>query len=265
MKLRALGAGSPLCRHPLVPTSFLLQSIDSSVVFGCAPGIPAKLDSIGIKLEQVDIWAPLNARPEQVGGLYEVGLLSLGGAIPKPYLAAPERLIQRLVPLFPFSLQAAFQITATRCIHINEEYVEEQIEFIPGYLGHEESYGLFLSHAEILISGETELNDEWLHRYGSGANIILHSCRVDQAAVPGMKFSPDIVELSALPVYLQKKIWLCGYPNDYQSLVDPLPMLFLPQGQWIYDSDRKAKHLEKERFIRENTKRQMGNVQTTPQ
>jgi hypothetical protein len=54
-------------------------------------------------------------------------------------------------------------------------------------------------------------------------------------------------------------MWLYGYADNYRDLEDPLPMLFLPQGQCAFDSNRKAKHLEKERFIRENTIRLLGN------
>jgi hypothetical protein len=258
VKLKILGAGNTLLRHPLVHSSFLLQSEKSHTVFGCGPSVPAKLESIDIPLDSIDIWAPLSTRYDQMGGLVEVALQVLSGKIKKPYLAGPEYLLRKLQ--LPKPLLSAFNVTYTRTIHVNEEHVEEHIDFVPNHLGSCDSYGLFFKSAEIFISGETELNEEWLHHYGSGSQVILHSCRLSEAAITDYAQAPTLSDLQKLPLYLQKKTWLYHYTNAYLSVEDPLPMIFLPQGQCIYDSNRKLKHLEKERFIRENSARQLGNL-----
>lgn len=257
MHLKILGAGSAICRHPLITPSFLLQSDDSNIVFGCGSGVPAKLQSIGIELHKIAIWAPLSSRPEQTAGLWEIAYRVLTGEIPSPYLAGPEYLLKSIG--LPLALLAAFQVQHTRTIHVNEEHIEETVEFVPNHLGAVDSYGLVLDEAQILITGETSLNEEWLHSHGADTKIILHSCAPTDQVIEGYEQSASIQQLQKLPIYLQKKIWLYGYPNNYRDLEDPYPMLFLPQGQCAFDSTRKVKHLEKERFIRENTLRVMGN------
>lgn len=260
MKLRALGCGSATCRHPLVPSSFLLQSEKSNVVFGCSAQTPAKLEAIGVDLAKIDIWAPLSARPEQILGLHEVALRVARGELPKPYLVGPEYLLKAVGLALVLPLSRGFNVIHTRSIHVNEEHLEEKIEFIPNYLGEFDRCGLVFNTAEIFITGEVELNEDWVNYHGAAARIILQACRFEAPVIEGYPQAPRLDELQTLPVYLQKKIWLYGYSNSYQEVEDPLPMIFLPQGQWIYDSDRKSKHLEKERFIRENSKRHLGNL-----
>lgn len=260
MKIRALGTGSSYSRHPLVSSSFLVQSEAAVVVFGCGAGIPAKLEAINIAPDRVDIWVPLHMGSDQIAGLEEIGHKVLSQEYSsKPYVACPaplaaaveERLRSR------FHGHCPLHMKPTKKIHIQEEHLEEVVTFVPNY-GTMEGYGLHFEESEIFISGDTELNDEWLHNNGSAAKLIFHACRLGgPTGLPGQ--NPLPAELQELPVYLQQKIWLYGYENSYQSEIDPLPMLFLPQGAWIYDSDRKDKHLEKERFIRESSKRQIGN------
>lgn len=263
MKIRAIGTGSAFCRHPLVTTSFLIQSENSNVLIGCGPNIPAKLETINLSLAQIDMFVLLNYKMEQIGGLEEtIHLLAKGGK--KPYLVGPGDLLKAVSERFkyPVEIAQAFEVRSVNKITINEEHFSETMVFIPTYLTlHSPSYALQLEEAEIFISGTAELNDEFLHRYGMPAELILH-----QGFTPGSSYpswagmGTSIEDLKTLPIYLQKKIWVCGYGNDYLEIEEPIPMLFLPQGTCVFDSDRKEKHLDKERFIRENSKRQLGNI-----
>jgi hypothetical protein len=246
MKIRAIGTGSPYCRHPLVTSSFLVQSENSNVIIGCGFNIPAKLETINLSIDQIDMWIPLNSLSSEVAGLEEVALRSSK----KPYLVAPSDLLSQVEKRLSESglvkkLKNHFEMRASTKITINEEHLTETVTFIRNHLSIQPSYGLSLDESEIFISGETPVNDEFLHRHGMPAEIILHS------------YSEG---LKALPVYMQQKIWIYGYDNNYLNMEEPIPMLFIPQGTCVYDSDRKEKHLDKERFIRENAKRQIGNL-----
>lgn len=259
MRLRALGTGSPFCRHPLVTSSFLLQADSGNTVIGCGPNIPSKLEAISLHANQVDLWVLLHPGVDQIGGLIEVAALL--SPEQHPYLSAPETVIREVRNSFQLlsgkSLDRYFSVRSTRRVVIEEEHSTETLSFVENYL-HDKSFGLLLEEAKIFISGSCELNEEFLHRYGSSAEIILHQARflntphyIDRLA--------SVEELQTLPMYLQSKIWLYGYHNDYQDLEEPLPMLLLPQGSCIFDSSRKDRHLSKERFIREISRRLLGN------
>jgi hypothetical protein len=259
MKIRAVGTGSPYCKHPLTKSSFLLQTETSNVVIGCGPGVPAKLESINVPVSKIDMWIILSAKPDQVIGLWEVAAIPKAS---KPFLVAAEPVLNLVKDFYcntlAESLDSAFETRATTRVVINDEHSSETVRLIPAYLGNLPSYSALLEEAEILITGDTSLNDEFLHRWGSGSQIILHSCSLPNEPVVGPK-NASLDELQTLPLYLQKKIWLYGYGISYVDEIDPLPMMFLPQGTCVYDSDRKEKYLDKERFIRESTKRVAGN------
>ena len=255
MKIRAIGTGHSFCRHPLVTPSFLVQSEKSNVLIGCGPNVPAKLETINLSIDQIDMFVLLSPRLDQVGGLEEVWCRRSD----RPYLVAPQSVLAALAenPLFT-PISARFSVKPTTKVTLNEEHFSETLSFTPNF--HPEvSYSLFFSESEIFISGETPVVDEFLHRHAMPAQLILHSC-ITPAAATHLSRGAYLHQLEELPIYLQKKIWLYGYGADYLDLEEPLPMLFLPQGSCIFDSDRKDKHLEKERFIRENTKRQAGNL-----
>lgn len=258
MKLRALGTGHLSSRHPLVPSAFLVQSPGATICIGCGPGIPAKLESLGITT--VDVWTLLDTRLTQVGGLEEIAWRVSCGELPKQTLVGPASLINRLSHMMAVSLGAPitefFDVSHTRVIRIEEEHFGDSIEFVPNYLG-DASFGLSMENSGVFITGEAPLNEEFLHAYGSPVETILHSCTLSPKG--HLSSAPTLVALQTLPVYMQSKIWLYGYENRYLETEDPLPMLFLPQGTWIFDSDRKEKTLNKERFIRENGNRVRGN------
>lgn len=255
MKIRAIGTGSSFCRHPLVTSSFLIQSEESNVLIGCGPNIPAKLETINLSIEQIDMFILLNSRMDHVGGLEEVWTKCKDK---KPFLVAPAALFPQFRENRIFDpIWESFEVRAISKVSLNEEHYSETIRFVKNYLGGQPpSYSLCFDEAEVFISGTTDLNDEFLHRNGMPAEIVLHQCITPSQTGVGT----TLQALQELPVYLQQKIWLYGYGNDYLSLEEPLPMLFLPQGTCVYDSERKDKHLEKERFIRENSKRQIGNL-----
>lgn len=251
MKIRAIGTGGYFCRHPLTTSSFLIQSESSNIIIGCGPNIPAKLETINLSVEQIDMWVPLSSFSSQVAGLEEIGHASTKTR--KPYLVAPADVLKKIETRLCASgmseLKNYFEVRASAKVSINEEHLTETITFVRNYLPGGPSYGISFEESEIFITGDTPLNEEFLHRYGMPAEIILHSCACGTEELEAL-----------LPMYLQKKIWLYGYHDKYLESIDPLPMLYLPQGTCIYDSDRKEKHLDKERFLRENAKRQIGNI-----
>lgn len=259
MKLRSLGTGSITCRHPLTTASFLLQAEGANIVIGCGAGIPAKLESINVDPTIIDIWVPLHTGVDQWAGLEEIAHMVQMGT-KKPFVAAPQPLIDYISARMRerFGGRSVLEFKPTQRIRVAEEHHDEELVFIHNF-GTSNSFALSLEQCAVLISGSTELNEEWLHAHGSDSQVILHSCHIDNGInLPGEP--PSLEILRTLPVYIQRKIWLYGYDNTYQDVLDPIPMLFLPYGQWIYDSSRRDKHLDKERFIRENTKRQEGNA-----
>jgi hypothetical protein len=232
------------------------------IVIGIPHQLPARLAMLDIPLEKVDMFIPLSPRAEQVGGLEEVARYFLGKPN-KPYLVAPERLMQkvkeRLEPAFLLYLQSLFKIKTVTKVTVREEHSSEELTFVPNYLDISiPSFGIRLEENKVFITGETALNETWLFKE-MGCDVILHSCTTDNPPA-GHPTAPRISELEALPVYLQNKIWLYGYSSNFQEVTEPLPMLFLPQGSTILDTSRRDKILLKERFIRENSRRILGNV-----
>lgn len=258
MKIKLLGAGDPGVRHPLVTSSFLIQSERSTLVVGIGSGIPAKLESIGIEPQKVDAWIPLDTSIEQIGGLFELKY-RFHGTQHCPFLIAPAAVIGRLKQHFEFYFGESgldgFQLRSVTKVAINEEHYSETLKFIRNYktpLG----YGFILESAEIFVSGDGVFSDEFLERHGMPNRIIMQSCNLRKSA---LNQNPAIEQLQELPLYLQKKIWLYGYSNDFVDLEDPFPMLFMPQGTSIYESGRKNKWIDKETFIKNDGKRRLGN------
>lgn len=261
MKLRALGTGSAFCRHPLVTSSFLIQSDDTNIVVGCGYNIPTKLEAVNLSASQVDMWLVLNTNFDQIAGLVEVAKTHKRKTA--PYLVGPQAVLKKLESLYSLMtgepLSQSFETRAVLKVGLNEEHFSDTISFVANYPESQgdPSYSLMFEKAQIFISGDTTVNEEFLHRYGAPAELVLHSCTLD----PLNKRSgrPSIDELQTLPLYLQKKIWLYGYENSYLDHEEPFPMLFIPQGTWVFDSGRKDTHLDKERFIKESARRHLGN------
>jgi hypothetical protein len=235
MKLRAIGTGARFCRHPLIPTSWLIQTHGSNIVIGCPPQLPARLEALGVALESVDMIVPLNSSLSQIGGLDEFGHFFKDRA-EKPYLACPGDLLGRVLGRIEYP--HSFLTKAVMKVHVKEEHMSDTLTFVDNYSG---GYGFRLEDAQVFVAGDAQVNEDWLFKE-MGCELILH---------------PFHEELLSLPMYLQNKIWLYGYSGALDGN-DPLPMLFIPQGATIYDSDRRDKLMEKERFIRENSKRLLG-------
>ena len=250
MKVRAIGTGAKFCRHPLVPASFLITSGKDLTIVGAPwPVIPA-LERYGYSIEQVKLVTILSPQNDQIAGLVEIA--SLVSKKKKPILAAPAKLLEtvkaRLEDELGCFLSDKFDIKSVTRMHIKEEYYSEAISFVPNYLDARiPSYGMKFENAKLFISGETQLNEDWLFKE-MDCEVILHSC-----SKAGR--SPTISELQSLPGYLQQKMWIYGYDSEAKDIEQPFPMLYLPPGSWIFDSDRRDKLINKERFIRENAKK----------
>lgn len=236
MKLRALGAGGPFCRWPLIPSCWLLQTGGTNVLIGCPPQAAARLEVLGMIPSDIGMIVPLGSTVAQAGGLDEFG--HIFRHVPKkPYLTCTENLLSRVLGRIEYP--RSFQPRAAKQIGFKEEHITESLHFIDNYSG---SYGFKLESAGIFCSGAAAVNEDWLHR-NFDCNILLHEDR------------PELIDL---PIYLQEKIWIYGYPKPGDG-TDPLPMLHLPQNSFIYDSDRRDKIMTKQRYIRENSKRVLGN------
>jgi hypothetical protein len=236
MKLRAIGAGSPFCRHPLVPACWLIQTHGSCILIGCPPQLPARLEALDVALEKIDMIIPLGVGVSQIGGLDEIGHY-FSSREEKPYLACPERLLSKVLGRLEYP--TGFQYKAVTKIGFTEEHITETLTFVDNYGG---GFGFRLEEAKIFVSGDADVNEDWLFKE-MACEVILHC---------------DRQGLADLPLYLQNKIWIYGYQKAAAG-TDPLPMLYLPQNAFVYDSDRRDKVLSKNRFIRENTKRVIGN------
>lgn len=236
MKLRALGTGGPFCRWPLIPACWLIQTHNSNVLINCPPQVCARLEFLGLKIDSIDMIVPLGSKVSDIGGLEEFGYRNLQKDN-KPYLACPEKLWGELTPKVDYL--DGFQKKFVKKIGFKEEHITETLTFITNGT----NYGFRLEFAKILCCGGILKPDEQIITANEDCQLILHANHKD---------------LTELPVYLQNRMWLFGY-DEHTEGSDPLPMLFLPQSAWIYDSDRRDKVLTKERYIRENSKRVIGN------
>lgn len=236
MKIRALGTGNLFCRWPLIPSCWLIQTHNSNVLIGCPTQAPARLEGMGIELNKIEMVIPLGTSTADIGGLDEFGA-AFTASKNKPYLAGPEKLIERVAARTTYI--DGFQKKSAKKIGINEEHITETITFIPNQNG---TYGFRMEFAKIYCSGPAPVSEETLSKQ-TDCDAILHE---DGPALP------------YLPVYIQNKIWLYGYKAPAEG-ADPLPMLYLPQGAFFFDSDRRDKLMAKERYIRENSKRLVGN------
>ena len=239
MKLRALGAGNPFCRWPLIPSCWLLQTEGSNVLIGCPVQAAARLEVLGLSPDKIDMIIPLGYSVAHAGGLDELGHIFRHSA-QKPYLACPENLMSKILGRIEYP--RSFQPRAAKQVGFKEEHITETMVFVDNFSG---SYGFRLEAAGIFCSGSAKVNESWLHRQ-MDCNILLHEDR------------PELIDL---PIYLQKKVWIYGY-SKLSDGSDPIPMLFLPQGTFVYDSDRRDKTITKERYIRENSKRIVGNEES---
>lgn len=240
MKLRALGTGGPFSRWPLIPSCWLIHTDKSYVLVGCPPQVGARLATVGVPLEKIDMIVLLGASVAQAGGLDEFGHYFqevASNCEGKPYLACPEALMSKVLGRLEYPHGLSPKVV--KKISFTEEHVSETLTFVDNFSG---GYGFRLEEAKVFCSGRAKVNEEWLHQ-NMDCDLILHE---------------DRPELAELPIYLQERIWIYGYPKQPDG-TDPIPMLYVPQNSFVYDSDRRDKILTKERFIRENSKRVVGN------
>jgi hypothetical protein len=257
MKLRAIGTGSKFCRHPLTPAAWLVVSGEELTLVGAPWSVVPSLERYGYDVTKLSVILILSPYIDQVAGLVELAYI-FKNSKKKPVLAVPSKLMgvlrERVEPEIGFFLDEAFSLKSVTRLLIKEEYFSESIAYVANYLGPSvPSFGLRFENAKIFISGETKLNEDWLYKEMS-CDLILHSCRTHTGSTGA---SPTLDEIIQLPLYLQSKIWLYGYENSTKDVEQPFPMMFLPPGAWVYDSDRRDKLINKERFIRENSKRQL--------
>ena len=251
MKVRAIGTGAKFCRHPLVPASFLIVSGNDLTLVGAPwPALPA-IERYGYNLDQISLITFLSPQNDQIAGLVEIA--GLVNKKKKPILAAPAKLLStvklQLEDELGCFLGERFEVKSVTKMFIKEDYFSESIVFVPNYLDARiPSYGLRFEHAKLFVSGETQLNEDWLFKE-MACEMILHSVSSKSGR------SPILSELQELPGYLQNKMWIYGYEAEAKDIEQPFPMLYLPPGSWIFDSDRRDKLMSKERFIRENSKK----------
>lgn len=256
MKIRAIGTGSKFCRHPLVPTSFLVSSGKDLTLIGAPWSVVPALERYGYNIQDISVITALSPQIDQIAGLVELAY-HFRNKPKKPILACTAKIIEavreRIEPEIGFFLDDAFSVKSVKKIIIKEEYYSEEIVFVQNFMHPNiPSIGLRFESSKVFIAGETKLNEDWLYKE-MGCDLILHGCSTQATAV-GVNPTPQ--EIQELPMYLQTKMWLYGYDADAKESEQPFPMMFLPPGSWIYDSERRDKLLSKERFIRENSKKQ---------
>jgi hypothetical protein len=187
-------------------------------------------------MDNVDMIVPLGTSVAEIGGIDEFGHHFYKSSS-KPLLACPEKLLSEV--LNRLQHPGGLSPKAVKKIGFKEEHVTESLTFIDNLSG---GYGFRLEHAKIFCSGTAFVSEDWLNKHMDCA-LILHC---------------DSKELQELPVNIQEKVWIYAYDKPVPG-TDPLPMLYMPQGQYVLDSDRRDKVMTKERFIRENSKRVVGN------
>lgn len=257
MKIRAVGTGAKFCRHPLTPASWLVVSNTDLTLVGAPWNIVPTLHRYGHDITKIAVIMILSPHMDQVAGLVELAAI-FKEIKKKPSLVAPAKLLQlirdKVEPELGFFLDEAFNLKAVTKVMIKEEYFSESISFVANYMHpYLPSYGLRFETAKVFLSGETKLNEDWLYKEMS-CDLILHACNTLGNTIGA---APSLKEIEELPMYLQSKIWLYGYEVQTKENVQPFPMMFVPPGAWVFDSERRDKLLSKERFIRENSKKQL--------
>ena len=256
MKIRAIGTGSKFCKHPLIASSFLIISDNKITIVGVPQTVTTAIEKYGYRLEDISVITFLSPQSDQIAGILELAHIFRNNP-QRPILSAPAKLIasmrERIEPELGFFLNESFDVKASVKIHIKEDFFSETIAFVPSFISPAiPSYALRFESSKIFLTGETNLNEDWLFKE-IGNDLILHSCRNSSSSGGA---SPLVSEIQDLPMYLQSKMWLYGYDSTAKDTEQPLPMMYLPPGSWIFDSSRRDKLLSKGRFIRENSRKQ---------
>lgn len=246
MKIRVIGTGYPHARHPLIPCTYLIQLDSTNIIIGCPPQIGSKLESINMKMSDIDLWILGDTRVSQSGGVEELSFIQTKTS-KKPSVAATASILSKIGSKYKDGLKGknieSLDTKSVLSVRVKDDNYEDSIKVIqesPTY----SSY--FFTNSKIAISHISKL-DKFLE--------------ISQIMICDIDGEDDVAveKLKELPVYVQQKLWVVGYKNDYQKMDEMFPILPLPQGSCIYDSERKEPYLSKERFIRDNAKRTAGN------
>jgi hypothetical protein len=250
VKIRAIGTGSIFtsqCKNPLMAPCFVVYSDDSHICIGAPATLPAKLNELDI-LDKISMITLLSPNPDQTAGLFEFAHL-YKKMKKKILLAAPKAVIEEVVHNFErdTGLRAAdvFEIKAVTKIIINEEHFSDTLVFVTNYS--KNSYAVKFEKARVFITGAAKLNEDWIHKH-IDYDVILH--QIDDSGTEAT-LCPEIEAIKAVPLYVQKRIWLYGYRHSPDAQ-HPLPMMLLPPFAWVFNSERKEKLISKERMISEN-------------
>lgn len=244
MKIRLIGAGYNFCRHPLVPVSLLVQPSDGgNVVINCPPQMSAKLESINMSLDSVDVWALTSTDVFRSGGIEEVCNTPLKSST---VITAGTALMMQLKKKFNISrgVNGKIKEVSSSFICVADEHYEERITY-----GRSANEVVFENSRIVVVDLST------IHRHAEWANLILFDVSSGSSDL-----SVEIDFLRDLPVYVQQKVWIVGYGNKYSEIEDPFPMMFMPQGTCVFDSERKDRYISKEKFIWDDGKRVAGNA-----
>lgn len=240
MKIRLIGSGSQFCRHPLVPVTLLVQTPDGgNMVINCPPQISAKLESINMSISDVDVWVLTSADVFYSGGIEEVCNTQTKKSL---VLSATSSVMDEIRKKYAPSRGSNKRVSEviTPSIRLEDDNYDERVVLKGNSVAFENS--------KIVLTNIFEIGEY------PGAELIL--CNVNNGS-PDLSVEFDC--LRELPLYIQSKIWIVGYGNQYQSIEDPLPIMFMPQGTCVFDNERKEPLLSKERFIVNDGKRIAGN------
>jgi hypothetical protein len=240
MKIRLIGSGSPYCRHPLVPVSLLVQTSDGgNLVVNCPPQISSKLESIAMSLSDIDVWLLTSAGVSWSGGIEEVCNTQLTKST---VLAAAPSLMPTLREKYAPSRGSNKKVSEVSSpkVRLEDDHFEEKISY--------DQSGVVFESSSVALTD--------IHGIAKFADCQTILCNVMNGTTD---MSVEFDYLREFPLYIQAKIWLVGYGNTYQTIEDPLPIMFMPQGTCVFDSERKERHISKERFIASEGKRLVGN------
>lgn len=228
LKIDTIGVGANFCKPPLLPACWLVRTEKSTVLIGAPSGIVWVLRDKDVKAHHIDMIIPLGTSQAQMGGLDEIAHFTSKVGV-SPILAGPEAIISKVLGRLNIM---NFIPKMSSKILIKDEYHDETISFVKNPSG---GYSIVFEEAKILLCGETEPNEEWLHRHFD-MDAILH------------QWHPSLKDM---PVYIQTKIWIYGSTSLNHS--HPLPMMVLPTNKSLYSTDRASRLLLKNRCIRETS------------